>query len=107
MGTFKVNYGIWFSPYNMKIAAYALTYFKYSACQGLNSKRKTCVTKQTLYCVFFKKKIPSLPNFTKAIPRNENHHLSLLSFSQMGNFNWGPVYVTTSFLRRYPIKTPE
>ena len=29
--------------------------------------------------------------------RNENHYLSLLSF---GNFDWGPVYVTTSFLVR-------
>ena len=36
--------------------------------------------------------------------RNENHYLSLISFGkvhQMGNFNWGPVYVMTSFLLAY------
>ena len=36
--------------------------------------------------------------------KNENHYLSLISFGtvhQMGNFNWGPVYVRTSFLLAY------
>ena len=58
-------------------------------------------TRHTPFCGFpgYKPVPPGWFNicvgFKTGTPRNESHYLSLLSF---GNFNWGPVNVSTSFL---------